>query len=178
MEFLPTWLPFLLFPLGLGVLAITLNQQKQTKLLKDQQARERREKKAQEATYDAVHTSCPKCAEDVKLEASVCRHCGADISESNLIEKRRRNSEFMKWAELEEARAKKLMKEGKVITSSIAIFWAVVAVAGFLVGGLDPFSLPLVMALGFLISAMVGSASMGKARRIRAAIRDIEHWET
>jgi len=29
---------------------------------------------------DASVTTCPKCAEDVKVDAQVCKHCGADLT--------------------------------------------------------------------------------------------------
>jgi len=177
MDSLPAWLPFLLFPLGLGVLAITMNQQKQTKLLKDEQARNRREKSAHDRSYDSEHTSCPNCAEDVKLAAIVCRYCGADVSASNLKEKQRRNSEFLEWASLEEARAQKLVRSGKL---GILIY---VVVSGPLLVTLsffeevDTFSLFLLLGLVILIGAMVWSSHMTRAKRIRAAIQDIELWE-
>lgn len=34
---------------------------------------------------------CPRCAEDVLLEAKVCRHCGEDVAEAASLEQARRD---------------------------------------------------------------------------------------
>lgn len=171
MEFFPAWW-FLLLPVALGLWAVTMNQEKQIKLAKVEQNRRRLEEK----TYDEEHTTCLQCAEDVKLEAVVCRHCGTDISGSNLAEKQRRNLEFTQWAAKENARAQKLRGSGTFAFSVLGVLTVGVIVALFFVYGVEPFQLVFVVLLALIIFLMLWSATYGRARSVEAKIRAVDLW--
>lgn len=171
MEFFPAWWFFLL-PVALGLLAVTMNQEKQIKLSKVEQNRRRLEEK----TYDEEHTRCPKCAEDVKLEAVVCRHCGTDVSGSNLAEKQRRNLEFTQWAETQYARARRIRKSGNYTAIFSGIIVAAISVTMFVMGSWDVFTLGMVISLTMVIPIFLWGSAVAHARSIEAKVRAVDLW--
>jgi hypothetical protein len=73
---------FPLFGIAIGIAILVGYQRKQNAA---ERARQKQEKlKNQVAALTT--TCCPQCAEDIKIEAKVCRHCGADVVEHNQIE--------------------------------------------------------------------------------------------
>jgi ribosomal protein L32 len=70
---------FPLFGIAIGIAILVGYQRKQNEA---ERARQKQEKlKNQVAALTT--TRCPQCAEDIKIEAKVCRYCGTDVSQHN-----------------------------------------------------------------------------------------------
>lgn len=71
--------------LGIGILLALLvrGQRKQMRAERIRRGEERERTK-----FTRLHISqCPSCAEDIKIEAKICKHCGNDVELHNLSQK-------------------------------------------------------------------------------------------
>jgi hypothetical protein len=70
---------FPLFGISIGIAILISYQRKQ----REEEVARQKEEKLGLQFASLVTSKCPQCAEEIKIEAKVCRHCGIDVTEHN-----------------------------------------------------------------------------------------------
>ncbi len=143
-----------LFGIAVGIAILIGNQRKQRKL----DAEDRRRQSLSSEYSRLTSTACPQCAEDIKLEAKVCRHCGFDVEEHNAAERVRKASEVQDF-EYQQAKRRYRQNRGNL---SVLLFLGVLFLA---VGLLATFWIFVV--IGALVIGLYGFAMWGASKRFK-----------
>lgn len=143
-----------LFGIAVGVAILIGNQRKQRKL----DAEDRRKQSLSNEYSRLISTACPQCAEDIKLEAKVCRHCGVDVEKHN-AEERSRKASGIEQFELQQAKRRYRQTRGNLFVFLLlgVLFFAVGLLASFWV----------FVAIGALIIGLYGFAVWGASKRFK-----------
>lgn len=149
-----TFLP--LFGIAVGIAVLISNQRKQRKL----DAEDRRKQSLSNQYSRLTSTACPQCAEDIKLEAKVCRHCGFDVEEHNASERGRKASDLKEF-EIQQAKQKYRRTKGNLFVFLVLglLFFAVGVLASFWV----------FILLGVVVTGLYGFAIWGASRAFKQA---------
>ena len=143
-----------LFGIAVGIAILIGNQRKQRK--RDD---EDRRKQALNNQYSQLtSTACPQCAEDIKLEAKVCRYCGFDVVEHNATERERKSSDITDF-EFQQAKRRYRQSRGNL---AVFLFLGILFIAvGFLA------SYWIFVAIGFLALGLYGFAVWGASKKFK-----------
>ena len=143
-----------LFGIAVGIAILIGNQRKQRKL----DAEDRRKQALNNQYSQLTSTTCPQCAEDIKLEAKVCRHCGFDVEEHNAAERGRKASEIQ---DFEYQQAKRRYRQNR---GNLSVF-LLLGVLFFAVGLLATFWIFVV--IGVAVIGLYGFAVWGANKRFK-----------
>lgn len=143
-----------LFGIAVGIAILIGNQRKQRKL----DAEDRRKQSLTNEYSRLTSTACPQCAEDIKLEAKVCRHCGFDVEEHNADERGRKESEIKNF---EDQQAKRKYRQTR---GNLSVF-LILGILFFAVGLLATFWIFVV--IGVLVIGLYGFAMWGASKRFK-----------
>lgn len=143
-----------LFGIAVGIAILIGNQRKQRKL----DAEDRRKQSLSNEYSRLTSTACPQCAEDIKLEAKVCRHCGFDVEEHNAAERERKASEVK---DFEDQQAKRRYRQTR---GNLSVF-LLLGILFFAVGLLASFWIFVV--IGLLVVGLYGFAMWGANKRFK-----------
>lgn len=117
-----------LIGISFGITIMISNQNKQRRL-----AEQDRQEKSQREQYSTLTTTkCPQCAEDIKLEAKICRYCRADVSQNNAILLDTKSKEINDFEK--EQFQKLVQKEINTKHGYTFFFFVIVAVVGLVIG--------------------------------------------
>lgn len=147
-----------LFGIAVGIAILIGNQRKQRKL----DAVDRRKQALNNQYSQLTSTSCPQCAEDIKLEAKVCRHCGFDVAEHNAAERGRKSSDIKDF-EFQQAKRRYRQTRG-----NLAVF-LLLGILFFAVGLLASFWIFVV--IGVLVIGLYGFAVWGASKKFKQDTR-------
>ena len=119
-----------LMGISFGITIMISNQNKQRRLAeKDRQEQSKREQYSTLTT-----TKCPECAEEIKLEAKICRYCRADVSQNNATHLEAKTTEIEEFER--KNFAEQLQKELAKKYAGRMIFATVLGWGGFVPGAI------------------------------------------
>jgi len=122
--------------LGIGILLAVLVRG-QRKQMRDDRIRRGEERERNKFTRLQI-SQCPRCAEDIKIEAKVCKHCGNDVELHNQSQKKE-NTRLQEEFDQKQDKA----KVGRLKVQ--VIFLVVVGFSFLLLGILGDFYWPFIL---------------------------------
>ena len=117
-----------LMGISLGITIMIFNQNKQRRLAEE----DKQDKSQREQYSNLTTTKCPQCAEEIKLEAKICRYCRADVSQNNAIHLETKSKEIN---DFEREQFQKQV-ERELMKKHAYTFWyfAVIGILGLVLG--------------------------------------------
>jgi hypothetical protein len=148
---------FPLFGIAIGIAILIGYQRKQREA---EQARVKHEG-LQSQHQQLKTTQCPQCAEDIKIEAKVCRHCGMDVVDHNRREEASKGP-LLKEFEQNQAKIRYRRARGRLS------FFPLLAILFIVVGFITSFWVFVV--LGFVLLGLYAFAVWGEKKKYQQEI--------